>query len=722
MSRSPSQFPKKIDTRNSDNYLKSYLTLQGHNERETLPTMEEIVDICTGRPRLLRVRRSPLEILHDPAIPPLAVHNWYLYNALDYLENSLFVLFEDWETDYNKRMKKQVPGHLFSQYVHNIYQCYKEIGLLFQIPIPFSSALAAPELKQAVQRASLSLIHSMIPSNFLDTRTQYFRSQLVQFLETPCLFHPHYRSRQPAKQVQKVLDDKLLELENVRCVSDEVLRRALQDDEDESMEDEEEGKEGKDMKEFEMICQELNQLQLTEDWTEMVKEVIEKELESSDIIDDWTESIVQEKLRWLHVFVLPWISYVTSREDTDANWYDFLREKIKVEHLLYELIYRIRIKDIFDIIREYPTTSPAIVDFHIISTKRGLLNDLKTFLMDEIRYRLLHLGASLQDILTQYEACVTCLSVIDPSCEILEPVIKLIKHYLLRQRNYRRDVLLGIVNQVRERLDEDPIDSSKLYVFKKLLINDEEVPHALDDFDRDKPARLNRLRTKVKDPIAMLISLCKSLKDFIDGYGNALGQALMTAQYATDTEVRRIELLKRHFPPDSFLRCDIMLKDVEDSRRLDRQLHESKQFEFPLHSTMMTRQYWIASSDSEEEDEDEEEEEVQWGVYEGLEDTMEMYGNEYKQLKMSRRLKFKPMKGMVTLDLEFENRTMRVEASPEAALVIAVFETRDQLFTCEQVASKVGMKRSQVIKCLQFWREKEILELTARGEYHLLED
>jgi hypothetical protein len=49
----------------------------------------------------------------------------------------------------------------------------------------------------------------------------------------------------------------------------------------------------------------------------------------------------------------------------DVDWNNFCRAKIKAEHVLYEVIYQSRIADIFDIIREYPTTKCAIQDFHV---------------------------------------------------------------------------------------------------------------------------------------------------------------------------------------------------------------------------------------------------------------------------------------------------------------------------------------------------------------------
>jgi hypothetical protein len=50
--------------------------------------------------------------------------------------------------------------------------------------------------------------------------------------------------------------------------------------------------------------------------------------------------------------------------------------------------------------------------------------------MNRLQSRLLHQGASAVDILQQYIACIQCLSIIDPSCDIMVPVIELIENYM----------------------------------------------------------------------------------------------------------------------------------------------------------------------------------------------------------------------------------------------------------------------------------------------------
>lgn len=55
------------------------------------------------------------------------------------------------------------------------------------------------------------------------------------------------------------------------------------------------------------------------------------------------------------------------------------------------------------------------------------------------------------------------------------------------------------------------------------------------------------------------------------------------------------------------------------------------------------------------------------------------YDREYRKVKASRKLKFLPTMGSVTLDLEFETRTLRIDVRPEAASIIALFTTRGNL-------------------------------------------
>lgn len=61
-------------------------------------------------------------------------------------------------------------------------------------------------------------------------------------------------------------------------------------------------------------------------------------------------------------------------------------KKKKLNNLLlfiYRCLHSYSIPKIFDIIRDYPTTKEAILDFHVVATKRDLLEDLQQKLKEE---------------------------------------------------------------------------------------------------------------------------------------------------------------------------------------------------------------------------------------------------------------------------------------------------------------------------------------------------
>lgn len=59
-----------------------------------------------------------------------------------------------------------------------------------------------------------------------------------------------------------------------------------------------------------------------------------------------------------------------------------------------------------------------------------VIRTLTFFIFDRVRSRLLHQGASAVDILQYYIDCIKSVSIIDPSCDIMESIIELIESYL----------------------------------------------------------------------------------------------------------------------------------------------------------------------------------------------------------------------------------------------------------------------------------------------------
>lgn len=115
---------------------------------------------------------------------------------------------------------------------------------------------------------------------------------------------------------------------------------------------------------------------------------------------------------------------------------------------------------------------------------------------------------------------------------------------------------------------------------------------------------LENLRKKTKDPIAMIASLCNPIQDFVNAYCHKFAEALFKIQnYNADEEIQRLEFIKKNFPPDTFLKCDVMLKDVDESKRIDKVINESSNIDSTFHAMIVSKHYWPGVYDDEDSDE-----------------------------------------------------------------------------------------------------------------------
>ena len=85
----------------------------------------------------------------------------------------------------------------------------------------------------------------------------------------------------------------------------------------------------------------------------------------------------------------------------------------------------------------------------------------------------------------------------------------------------------------------------------------------------------NKTRVRIKyqesDLVTVLVNLYGSQEAFINEYQNMLAEKLMSAKdYNIDEEIKNIELLKIRFGEMALQTCNIIVKDVKDSKRLDK--------------------------------------------------------------------------------------------------------------------------------------------------------
>lgn len=92
---------------------------------------------------------------------------------------------------------------------------------------------------------------------------------------------------------------------------------------------------------------------------------------------------------------------------------------------------------------------------------------------------------------------------------------------------------------------------------------------------------MSKLR-RTSDIISMLVNIYGSKELFVNEYRNLLADRILSQfNYDTEREIRYLELLKLRFGEAQLHYCEVMLKDVTDSRRINSIIKENKKKEEP---------------------------------------------------------------------------------------------------------------------------------------------
>ncbi|KAI7858961.1 hypothetical protein BDC45DRAFT_497984 [Circinella umbellata] len=710
--------------------------------------MDDILQACEGPPRLFTLRDSPVKSLLDTQLPKALAQDYYVAVAVVYLKEKLGSL--------NSNDDEWV------RLVELVYGLYDTISKPLDMTLLMDSPLWSPELKTRLRHACSKYLSELLESmpKMIQARRKFYIDacryfEIIYAYNHSMLIAPAYESFDTAL-LCSTLDQNLPPLVDAAQMSDDLLQKQIDhlvmEDPPHSLdwiidnsEEEEVPLEKAEIAigEFTRICIQANTLGLNPKLNESVYDMASKRFQLPDD-DSWdqviTEHVLQQQLQWMRLVVLPWYSYslqemddvedISQQKVRKANkedWYEFLRNKIVLEHTFYKAFYDSRVERIFDIITEYPTSKPVVEDLKFIADKSSsenltqwssIPNRIKDAVLKEFRTRLLRNGTWAADILQQYILCIQCLKVIDPTCSILIPIIEVMQEYWSSKR---KDIVPAVVEMIREG-EEYGLDDENIYVF-----GDGELERQDSKDEREKLLRLQQMSL---DPVAMLISICGSTTAFVEQYQEKLGKAIMLSNnYDTDEEMIKLEMLKRRFPENTMTSCDIMVKDMAESRRLDRQIHEDAQEVQPnFHAMILSRHYWPEENSDDDDDDDnynlqeQEQHKSSINILENMDQTLNAYQEKFKHYKANRKLQWTPAHGSVSIELEFKSRTVEMTTDPVSAQVISVFQGKGQRYTDEEIASKIHIGLNKVMDSLEYWEKEGILILSNDSKYQLVEE
>jgi anaphase-promoting complex subunit 2 len=186
---------------------------------------------------------------------------------------------------------------------------------------------------------------------------------------------------------------------------------------------------------------------------------------------------------------------------------------------------------------------------------------------------------------------------------------------------------------------------------------------------------------------------------------------------ANVSQIKVLELLKARFGEAPLQSCEVMLKDVQDSGRVNATIRHNQQLDVSdpelkkgqpsLHAKILSRLFWPQLHDE------------SYRIPDDIAQLQKRYEHGFESLKTSRKLTWLPALGQATVELELTDRTIVEEVLTWQATVIWAFESDepdDGTRSVEQLVQLLEMDEALVRTALKFWVNKLVLQETPKKD------
>lgn len=418
---------------------------------------------------------------------------------------------------------------------------------------------------------------------------------------------------------------------------------------------------------------------------------------------------------WLDSCVASWLSTVYREDVAESNCKKVLSEyKNRLLNILYEAFTEVCMEQLFDIIIEFPESQAALEDLKECLEITNLRSKLISSLRSSLETRLLHPGVNTSDILTAYISAIKALRVLDHTGVVLQVVSEPVCKYL----RSREDTVRCIISSLREdSYGELACELMKGVPLKLEDTNDEEA----DDWDKWNPDPVDVDPDKTTesqrstDIISILVNIYGSKELFVNEYRSLLADRILTTfSYNTEREIRYLELLKLRFGESQLHFCEVMLKDIADSKRLNAHLNsgEMKNYEkgdFPINTMILSAQFWPSFK------------EEKLRLPDFIWKNLRNYTSAFETLKGNRTLVWKPHLGTVDLEIELKGRSLRITTSPVHATLLWHFQEHPR-WTLVELSSEMQLQPSVIRRKMTLWQSHGIIQEEQPDTYVLVED
>ncbi len=396
----------------------------------------------------------------------------------------------------------------------------------------------------------------------------------------------------------------------------------------------------------------------------------------------------------------------------------------------------LRVDELFDIVVDWDDTKGGIDDLKHYITSPATRTYLTSKFINVLSTRLLHPGASTIEILQLYISIIRAFRRLDPKGVLLDRVARVIRRYLRERDDTVRVIVTGLLSDALDANGEPlPPDPETLTELALELTNHDlsSTKDDFDDLDWDNKdwlpdpidAAPDYRKSKNTDVIGSLISLFESKDIFVKELQTTLADRLLRNKPDFDQETAVLEHLKIRFGDSALQQCEVMLRDVVDSKKVDSVIRQDQglqpqptttavvpgtsvapatlEVEQPLHAKILSRLFWPTLPTQ------------NYTIPAPIRQQQAKYEAGFVALKQSRKLTWLNSIGQVDVELDLADRIFREEVLPWQAAVIYAFQSESAvesvgvLKSLEELVTELEMSHTLVRSACIFWTSKRIL-------------
>lgn len=241
---------------------------------------------------------------------------------------------------------------------------------------------------------------------------------------------------------------------------------------------------------------------------------------------------------------------------------------------------RVRVDNLFDFVINWDKSLGAILDIKDFLKVAGAKQHLTSSFSQQVSRRLLHPGATTTYILNVYISIIRAFHELEPKGVLLERVARPIRRYLKEREDTARIIISSLLTDLSDETGSKFSSNSELSyeiaseMAKPLANLGQEADEELNWNDMNwqplpQDASPDYKKSKVEDVIWFLLTLWER-DDFINELKNILGDHLLRCQDPEyEKEIRLLELIKMRLGDSNLQACEVMLRDVLDSKRIN---------------------------------------------------------------------------------------------------------------------------------------------------------